>query len=143
MISPSRADSSSRLVSCWGSPPSPVSCRPSAWARLTSSSISWSSSRDALQRLFPRSGHPLGMQLFSAKESVSKAWFPLTGRWLDFDQCAITPDPDRGTFTAVLKVPGPVVGGVRLDRLDGRLRVRRRLVVTAVVIPAPTSERAG
>lgn len=81
--------------------------------------------------------------LFSAKESVYKAWFPLTGRWLDFDQCAITPDPDRGTFNAVLKVPGPVVGSVRMDRLDGRWRVRRGLVVTAVVIPAPTSERAG
>ncbi|GGS54915.1 4'-phosphopantetheinyl transferase [Streptomyces cinerochromogenes] len=81
--------------------------------------------------------------LFSAKESVYKAWFPLTGRWLDFDQCAITPDPERGTFTAVLKVPGPVVGGVRLDRLDGRWRVRHGLVVTAVLVPAPTSERAG
>ncbi len=43
MISPSRADSSSRLVSCWSSPPSPVSCRPSDWARLTNSSINWSS----------------------------------------------------------------------------------------------------
>ncbi|MFG1876157.1 4'-phosphopantetheinyl transferase [Sphaerisporangium sp. NPDC049003] len=81
--------------------------------------------------------------LFSAKESVYKAWFPLTGRWLDFGQCAITPDPERGTFTAVLKVPGPVVGGVRLDCFDGRWRVRHGLVVTAVVIPAPTSEQVG
>jgi 4'-phosphopantetheinyl transferase EntD len=80
--------------------------------------------------------------LFSAKESVYKTWFPLTGRWLDFGECAITPDPERGTFTADLKVPGPVVGGVRLDRFHGRWRVRHGLVVTAVVIPAPTSERA-
>ncbi|MFD9093328.1 4'-phosphopantetheinyl transferase [Streptomyces collinus] len=81
--------------------------------------------------------------LFSAKESVYKAWFPLTGRWLDFDQCVITPDPERGTFSAVLKVPGPVVGGVRLGRFEGRWRGGHGLVVTALVIPAPTSERAG
>ncbi|MFC9285303.1 4'-phosphopantetheinyl transferase [Streptomyces sp. NPDC057052] len=81
--------------------------------------------------------------LFSAEESVYKAWFPLTGRWLDFGQCAITPHPERGTFTTALKVPGPVVGGVRLDRFDGRWRVRNGLTVTAVAISAPTSERAG
>ena len=54
MISPSRADSSSRLVSCCSSPPSPVSCRPSAWARPTNSSINWSSTglrRHRLSRL--------------------------------------------------------------------------------------------
>ncbi|MEV8559260.1 hypothetical protein AB0478_22975 [Streptomyces sp. NPDC051917] len=62
---------------------------------------------------------------------------------LDFGRCAVTPDPEHGTFTAVLKVPGPVVGGVRLDGFDGRWRVRHGLVVTAVVIPAPTSERVG
>ncbi|WP_263980321.1 4'-phosphopantetheinyl transferase superfamily protein [Streptomyces naphthomycinicus] len=100
--------------------------------------------RPVLQRL--GAAHP-GVHwdrlLFSAKESVYKAWFPLTGRWLDFDQCAITPDPDHGTFTAALKVPGPVVGGVRLDRFDGRWRAGHGLLVTAVVIPVPTSERGG
>ena len=25
--------------------------------------------------------------LFSAKEAIFKAWFPLTGRWLGFDDC--------------------------------------------------------
>lgn len=60
--------------------------------------------------------------LFSAKESIFKAWFPLTGRWLDFSECVIVPDPDRGTFAATLKVPGPVVSGVRVDRFDGRWR---------------------
>ncbi|CAL2067397.1 exported hypothetical protein [Streptomyces murinus] len=43
MISPSRADYRSRLVSCCSSPPSSVSCRPSARARCTSSSVNWSS----------------------------------------------------------------------------------------------------
>ncbi|CAL9339780.1 hypothetical protein [Streptomyces sp. Tu 3180] len=42
--------------------------------------------------------------------------------------------PARGTAA---------VGGVRPDRPAGRRRVRHGPVVTAVVIPAPTSERAG
>lgn len=44
--------------------------------------------------------------LFSAKESVFKAWFPLTGRWLDFRECVIVPHPYRGAFTATFAVPG-------------------------------------
>jgi 4'-phosphopantetheinyl transferase EntD len=39
--------------------------------------------------------------LFSAKESVYKAWFPLTGRWLGFEHADVTITPD-GTFTARL-----------------------------------------
>ncbi|MGH3416365.1 MAG: 4'-phosphopantetheinyl transferase family protein, partial [Actinocrinis sp.] len=38
--------------------------------------------------------------LFSAKESVYKAWFPLTRRWLDFDQAGIAFDAvDTDTVT--------------------------------------------
>jgi len=40
--------------------------------------------------------------LFSAKESVYKAWFPLTGRWLGFEDADVTTSPD-GTFTARLR----------------------------------------
>jgi len=40
--------------------------------------------------------------LFSAKESVYKAWFPLTGRWLGFEDADVTTLPD-GTFTARLR----------------------------------------
>lgn len=43
--------------------------------------------------------------LFSAKESVFKAWFPLTGRWLGFEDCEIALDADDGTFSAALQVP--------------------------------------
>ncbi|MGQ4485691.1 4'-phosphopantetheinyl transferase superfamily protein [Streptomyces sp. SAS_281] len=64
--------------------------------------------------------HPLvawDSVLFSARESVYKAWFPLTGRWLGFLDRAVlpdraaAPDPTRGTFTAVLRVPGPELAG--------------------------------
>nr|WP_229848193.1 4'-phosphopantetheinyl transferase superfamily protein [Streptomyces melanogenes] len=76
--------------------------------------------------------------LFSAKESVFKAWFPLTGRWLDFGDCVITPDPESGTFTGALQVPGPVVDGVRVDVFRGRWRTvegeNGGLVATGVVV---------
>lgn len=39
--------------------------------------------------------------LFSAKESVYKAWFPLTRRWLGFEEADIDLRPD-GTFTVTL-----------------------------------------
>ncbi|MFC9063033.1 4'-phosphopantetheinyl transferase, partial [Streptomyces sp. NPDC057074] len=50
--------------------------------------------------------------LFSAKESVYKAWFPLTGLWLDFSEADIEltvdpVDPRRGTLRAALLVSGP------------------------------------
>ncbi|MEV5765453.1 4'-phosphopantetheinyl transferase superfamily protein [Micromonospora sp. NPDC052213] len=73
--------------------------------------------------------------LFSAKESVYKAWFPLTGRWLDFAEADIVLDP-AGTFTAHLLVPGPVLGGVPVAAFAGRFLVGRGLVVTAISIPA-------
>lgn len=62
--------------------------------------------------------------VFSAKESVYKAWFPLTGRWLGFEECVVLPDPDLGTFTGTLRVPGPVVAGERISRFSGRWVVR-------------------
>jgi 4'-phosphopantetheinyl transferase EntD len=72
--------------------------------------------------------------LFSAKESVYKAWFPLTRRWLNFTEAAVTPHPD-GTFTARLLVPGPVVDGHPVDGFDGRWLTRDGLVLTAIVLP--------
>ena len=78
--------------------------------------------------------------LFSAKESVYKAWFPLTRQWLDFSEADIEigVDPgDRrhGSFRAELLVPGPLVGGRRLGHFDGRWAVGRGLMATAVTVP--------
>ncbi|MGV9253466.1 4'-phosphopantetheinyl transferase family protein [Streptomyces sp. NPDC003697] len=78
--------------------------------------------------------------LFSAKESVYKAWFPLTGRWLDFLEADIEVDPEsgshpRGRFRAHLLVPGPLLGGRRLTAFEGRWTVRQGLIVTAVAVP--------
>nr|WP_203614820.1 4'-phosphopantetheinyl transferase superfamily protein [Streptomyces sp. SID13726] len=78
--------------------------------------------------------------LFSAKESVYKAWFPLTGKWLDFSEADIevTVDPERplsGGLRAELLVPGPLVGGERRGVLEGRWTVRGGLVATSVTVP--------
>jgi 4'-phosphopantetheinyl transferase EntD len=40
--------------------------------------------------------------LFCAKECVYKAWYPLTGRWLDFHDAVVTLDPVTATFRAQL-----------------------------------------
>ncbi len=74
--------------------------------------------------------------LFSMKESVYKAWFPLTERWLDFDEASIAMDPRAGTFTAVLQVPGPVLDGRELTGFTGRFATSDTLVLTAIVVPA-------
>ncbi|MFD9002613.1 4'-phosphopantetheinyl transferase [Streptomyces sp. NPDC059582] len=80
--------------------------------------------------------------LFSAKESVYKAWFPLTGQWLEFAEADIDLriDPgerSRGTLRAELLVPGPVLGGHRLRHFEGRWTVQRGLVATAISVPHP------
>jgi 4'-phosphopantetheinyl transferase EntD len=72
--------------------------------------------------------------LFSAKESVYKAWFPLTRRWLGFEDAAVDFDPASRTFTARLLVQGPVVNGRPLTVFDGGWRVSNGLIVTAIAI---------
>nr|WP_251018698.1 4'-phosphopantetheinyl transferase superfamily protein [Streptomyces sp. ISL-11] len=72
--------------------------------------------------------------LFSAKESVFKAWYPLTGAELDFSEAELGVEPESGTFTARLLVPGPVVAGRRVGEFSGRWAAGRGLVVTAIVL---------
>ncbi|MDH6626301.1 4'-phosphopantetheinyl transferase EntD [Streptomyces sp. LBL] len=78
--------------------------------------------------------------LFSAKESVYKAWFPLTRQWLDFSEADIEIRVDagerlQGSFRAELLVPGPLVGARRLGHFDGRWTIGRGLVATSVTVP--------
>ncbi|QES39885.1 4'-phosphopantetheinyl transferase [Streptomyces venezuelae] len=76
---------------------------------------------------------PWDRLLFSAKESVYKTWFPLTGRWLGFEDARVELAPD-GTFTARLLVEGPVVAGVELKGFTGRWTVRDGIAATAIVL---------
>jgi 4'-phosphopantetheinyl transferase EntD len=73
--------------------------------------------------------------LFSAKEAVYKAWSPLTGRWLEFQEVGLVIEPS-GRFTARLLVDGPTVAGKELTSLTGRFLVDGPVVLTAVTVGA-------
>ena len=76
--------------------------------------------------------------LFSAKESVFKAWFPLAQRWLGFEECRVDLATD-GSVRAELRIPGPTVDGARLSVFRGRWRVLPTHVATVIAVPrAPT-----
>jgi 4'-phosphopantetheinyl transferase EntD len=68
--------------------------------------------------------------LFSAKEAAYKAWFPLVGRRLGFEDACVTIDSDAGTFVAELLVPTPWLRGAR-SSISGRWVMRNGLVLTA------------
>lgn len=73
--------------------------------------------------------------LFSAKEATYKAWYPLTGRWLGFEDARISIDP-AGTFTATFLITPPQVDGRVVEQFRGRWLVSDGLVLTAVVLRA-------
>jgi len=70
--------------------------------------------------------------LFSVKEAVYKAWFPLTERWIRLGEVLARSDAD-GAFTARV----PVGERDRHPcRFDGRWLVRDGLLLAAVAVPA-------
>jgi len=99
-------------------------------------SVAATGERERLRELSVRAPHvSWGRLLFSAKESVYKAWYPLTGRWLGFEDADLTIDPEAGTFRAYLLVDGKRIdGGTPLTEMSGRFAVGRGLVLTAVAI---------
>lgn len=74
--------------------------------------------------------------LFSAKESVYKAWFTIAGSWLGFKDVLLSLDPGRGIFHARFLVAGPIVNCQAISCFDGRFLVKDGLIVTAVVLDA-------
>lgn len=72
--------------------------------------------------------------LFSAKESIYKLWFPLTGLWLDFDEASITFAPDNGSFTAQLLGVSPQTAGYVPNILRGQFLIRDGLILTSVYL---------
>ena len=73
--------------------------------------------------------------LFCAKEATYKAWFPLTRRWLGFEDALITFDLTAHTFHSELLVPGGVLdGGPPLREFHGRWTIRDGLILTAIVV---------
>jgi enterobactin synthetase component D / holo-[acyl-carrier protein] synthase len=72
--------------------------------------------------------------LFCAKESVYKAWYPITHEWLDFHDVTVRISVD-GTFAAHLHKAGAVVDGRPVTQFLGRWIVIRSFVATAIAIP--------
>jgi 4'-phosphopantetheinyl transferase EntD len=79
--------------------------------------------------------------LFSAKEAVYKAWYPLAERWLGFEDAILEIDRSSRTYSARLLVPGPDVDGRELTGFTGRWMTRGGLVLTAIALA--TRPRGG
>lgn len=73
--------------------------------------------------------------LFSAKESIYKAWFPLARRWLDFTECELSIDTVNGRFSGALLVPGPILGGREIRQFTGHWAINKNHLLTAVEVP--------
>ena len=75
--------------------------------------------------------------LFCAKEATYKAWFPLTKRWLGFEDAHITFEADSqttGGFVSRILIDPEALSGPPLTALNGRWSVDRGLVLTAIVL---------
>lgn len=82
--------------------------------------------------------------LFSLKETVYKAWFPVTGRRLEFEDARITIDVSAASFSARVLVPSPLWQyGRPLDLLNGRWLLSGGLLVAALAVPAAQTRDAG
>lgn len=76
--------------------------------------------------------------LFCAKEATYKAWFPLTQRWLGFEDAHITFGVDSlgtaGTFVSRILIDPAARSGPPLTELEGRWSVAGGLALTAIVL---------
>lgn len=76
--------------------------------------------------------------LFCAKEATYKAWFPLTGRWLGFEDAHISfeleSDGTAGSFVSRILIDPAARSGPPLNELTGRWSVADGLALTAIVL---------
>lgn len=77
--------------------------------------------------------------LFSAKESIYKACFPLGEHALGFADAVLDFVPRQRAFSARVQVSGPASMGGLPRTLSGRWLLRDGLVLTAIVIANPPS----
>jgi 4'-phosphopantetheinyl transferase EntD len=76
--------------------------------------------------------------LFCAKEATYKAWFPLTERWLGFEDAHISFEVDAagttGRFVSRILIEPEARSGPPLTELAGRWSVAGGLALTAIVL---------
>jgi 4'-phosphopantetheinyl transferase EntD len=76
---------------------------------------------------------PWRLLLFSAKESVFKAWFPLVGTWLRFDHAQIQFDSSMRSFRAIILPSAPRTPRAPVE-LVGKFHVSAGYVATCAFI---------
>jgi 4'-phosphopantetheinyl transferase EntD len=100
-------------------------------------SISLPAERAEIPRALPAGLH-WDRILFCAKEATYKAWFPLTKRWLGFEDAHISFEADSsgstGRFVSRILIDPAALSGSPLTSLAGRWSVERDLVLTAIVL---------
>lgn len=73
--------------------------------------------------------------LFSAKEAIFKAWFPMTGHWLNYHECTLTIESDTATFTGRLHLDSSIRAHFGIDMVEGRWGISKGRLLSAVVVP--------
>lgn len=72
--------------------------------------------------------------LFSAKESVYKAWFPVAGCWLGFLDAMVHIDPHTSSFSVTLATGRSVMRRRLLSHMSGRFRLGNGFVMAVTSI---------
>lgn len=79
--------------------------------------------------------------LFCVKESTYKAWFPVTGEWLDFHEAEVS--LRGGTFEVRLSRHGEFLDGRPLTGFTGRWLAGRGLLLAIITVPAVLEETSS
>jgi 4'-phosphopantetheinyl transferase EntD len=80
--------------------------------------------------------------LFCIKEAVYKAWFPLTGRSLGFDDAKVEIDRVSGAFSTQLRATCCATNATALSSMLGRWLVADGLIVVSIALPSTRSCQA-
>lgn len=72
--------------------------------------------------------------LFSAKEAVFKAWFPLTSEWIDYRSCCLDIDPLSGSFVTTFDATSGRGNTLSAEDVLGRWRVYDGFVFTVAYV---------
>ncbi|MDZ7781338.1 MAG: 4'-phosphopantetheinyl transferase superfamily protein [Gemmatimonadota bacterium] len=72
--------------------------------------------------------------VFSAKEAIHKALFPVTGIWLDFLDVTLSLDQEQSAFSAA-RAPDASMSTPLTERLRGRYRIGDGLVLALAWLP--------
>ncbi|MCS4536325.1 4'-phosphopantetheinyl transferase [Corynebacterium sp. HS2168-gen11] len=91
-------------------------------------SISRENERSQIQRLQAEGLECADRLLFSAKEATYKAWFPLTHRWLGFDQAEIDLRSDGTFMSYLLARPTP------LAAIEGRWAIVNGFIIAVTSV---------